>query len=117
MLDSYWAKPATEWENVITDRTELEQKIFHQSQLLLDYVEKEGGGNDENIYEDIDFFDSDFSYKNTKGVEFRMNRGEILDHIFNHGTHHRGQITAVLTRLDPSNSPEIDLLYFIREDA
>jgi uncharacterized damage-inducible protein DinB len=25
--------------------------------------------------------------------------GPVLDHVFNHGTHHRGQITAALTHL------------------
>lgn len=37
-----------------------------------------------------------------------------LDHFFNHQTHHRGQIHAILTGLQ-AQAPELDLLYFQRE--
>ena len=39
-----------------------------------------------------------------------------LDHVFNHGTHHRGQITAALTALGQP-SPELDLVYFLQQQA
>jgi uncharacterized damage-inducible protein DinB len=37
-----------------------------------------------------------------------------LDHFFNHQTHHRGQIHAILTGLG-APAPELDLIYFQRE--
>lgn len=37
-----------------------------------------------------------------------------LDHFFNHQTHHRGQIHAILTGLR-APAPELDLIYFQRE--
>ncbi len=37
-----------------------------------------------------------------------------LDHFFNHQTHHRGQIHAILTRLT-NIAPSLDLIYFQRE--
>ena len=37
-----------------------------------------------------------FSYKNTKGTVFNKNFGHILQHFFNHQTHHRGQVTTLL---------------------
>jgi uncharacterized damage-inducible protein DinB len=37
-----------------------------------------------------------------------------LDHFFNHQTHHRGQIHAILTGLGVK-APELDLIYFQRE--
>ncbi len=39
-----------------------------------------------------------------------------LAHVFNHGTHHRGQITAALTALGQP-SPELDLVYFLQQQA
>lgn len=36
-----------------------------------------------------------------------------LTHIFNHQTHHRGQVHAMLSQLG-MNPPELDLLFFIR---
>ncbi|WP_199748498.1 DinB family protein [Candidimonas sp. SYP-B2681] len=36
-----------------------------------------------------------------------------LIHVFNHASHHRGQISAALTGLG-YNSPEMDLIYFLR---
>lgn len=36
------------------------------------------------------------SYKNTKGSVFNKNFGHILQHFFNHQTHHRGQVSTLL---------------------
>ena len=40
--------------------------------------------------------DEPLVYKNTKGDGFVKNSGFILQHVFNHQTHHRGQVTALL---------------------
>ncbi|MBV6304255.1 DinB family protein [Candidimonas humi] len=37
-----------------------------------------------------------------------------VTHVFNHATHHRGQVTAALTRYGYA-CPEIDLIYFVRQ--
>jgi uncharacterized damage-inducible protein DinB len=37
-----------------------------------------------------------FSYKNTKGQAFTKNFGHVLQHFFNHQTHHRGQVSTLL---------------------
>lgn len=38
----------------------------------------------------------EFSYKDTKGSTFNKKLGHILQHFFNHQTHHRGQISTLL---------------------
>lgn len=43
-------------------------------------------------------------------------RAPLLAHMFNHQTHHRGQIHALLTAI-AGTAPELDLLYFRREEA
>ena len=37
-----------------------------------------------------------FPYKNTKGQSFKKNFGHVLQHFFNHQTHHRGQVSTLL---------------------
>lgn len=39
---------------------------------------------------------------------------DVLTHMMNHQTHHRGQISAVITRLGGA-APEMDYVYYKRE--
>lgn len=38
-------------------------------------------------------------YKNTKGNPFRKDFGSLIQHMFNHQTHHRGQVSTLLSQL------------------
>jgi uncharacterized damage-inducible protein DinB len=40
------------------------------------------------------------SYHNTRGLPFTKTLGLVLSHVFNHQTHHRGQITTLLSQTD-----------------
>lgn len=53
------------------------------------------------------------TYRNTKGMEFSNLLSELLAHLFNHQTHHRGQAHAVLTGLG-QEAPPLDLIVFYR---
>lgn len=57
--------------------------------------------------------EADFSYANMAGVDQRNPLWQALVHLFNHQTHHRGQVHAGMTRLglDP---PGLDLIAFQR---
>ncbi len=50
--------------------------------------------------------DSDLDYKNSKGVDFSMPLWHVVSHVFNHGTHHRGQVTTLLMQagVDPGTT-------------
>lgn len=37
-------------------------------------------------------------YRNTRGTEYRKRFGDLLLHLFNHQTHHRGQASTLLTQ-------------------
>jgi len=54
-------------------------------------------------------FDGDLTYTSSAGVKRTVPFAAALSHAFNHGTHHRGQITAAITMLG-HECPEIDLL-------
>lgn len=43
-----------------------------------------------------DILSSSFSYNDTEGKSYKRNMGYLLLHFFNHQTHHRGQISALL---------------------
>ena len=52
------------------------------------------------------------SYKTVSGMPQSQVLGDILMHLFNHQTHHRGQADACLSILTGSEPPSIDLLVF-----
>jgi uncharacterized damage-inducible protein DinB len=55
-------------------------------------------------------------YKDIKGNEWRTPRWQIVLHVVNHGTHHRGQVSGFLRALGKV-PPPLDLMAFYRELA
>ena len=48
-----------------------------------------------------------------RGTAASLPFAATLTHVFNHGTHHRGQVTAALTALGQP-CPELDLVYYLQ---
>jgi uncharacterized damage-inducible protein DinB len=65
--------------------------------------------------EEADFLLS-LRYRNMAGEEHEDPIGEILSHVFNHQTHHRGQAHDLLSQTEVA-PPSIDLIYFMRESS
>lgn len=61
-------------------------------------------------------FDGTLDYVTTKGQAVSLPFAPTLAHVFNHGTHHRGQVTAALTAMGRP-SPELDLVYLLQAEA
>lgn len=55
------------------------------------------------------------SYRNMAGRPFTTPLAQALAHIFNHQTHHRGQVHDLLSQTGVA-PPELDLIYYLRED-
>ncbi len=53
------------------------------------------------------------AYTTMRGAPAALPFALTLAHVFNHGTHHRGQITATLTALGQP-CPELDLVYYLQ---
>jgi uncharacterized damage-inducible protein DinB len=53
-------------------------------------------------------------YSTTSGAPFEQRRSEILAHLFNHQTHHRGQAHAILSICTGGAPPPLDLLLMQR---
>ncbi len=56
------------------------------------------------------------SYRNTEGKGYSQPLGEMLQHLVNHGSYHRGQITTMLRQLG-AKPISTDLIVFYRERA
>ena len=52
-------------------------------------------------------------YTTMRGTSASLPFAATLAHVFNHGTHHRGQITAALTALG-QRCPELDFVYYLQ---
>jgi uncharacterized damage-inducible protein DinB len=63
----------------------------------------------------VERFDGKLNYTATNGQAHSLPFAATLNHVFNHGTHHRGQITAALTMLGQA-CPELDLVYMLQEE-
>jgi uncharacterized damage-inducible protein DinB len=59
---------------------------------------------------------SPFQFQRANGENVTTPFAATLLHVFNHGTHHRGQISAALTALGQP-APEMDLMYLLREES
>ncbi|KAJ3408957.1 hypothetical protein HDV05_004671 [Chytridiales sp. JEL 0842] len=91
------------WEIEGETRESLQDKILQNSKELLEYVQS-------LTKEELE---SGFGYARGKDqrVEFRC-RAEVLLHVFNHSTHHRGQITSACFQLG-LKPPSLDLFYML----
>ena len=56
------------------------------------------------------------TYQRASGAQMCLPYAATLLHVFNHGTHHRGQVTAAMTHLG-YKCPELDLVYMLVEQA
>ncbi len=64
----------------------------------------------------VERFEGQLDYTTTNGVAVSPPFAATLAHVFNHGTHHRGQITAALTILGYP-CPVLDLVYMLQEES
>ena len=60
-------------------------------------------------------FEEDLDYRMLNGAPQRQPRREILAHLFNHQTHHRGQAHVILTILGVTEPDPLDLLIMQRD--
>lgn len=60
------------------------------------------------------FFEGEIGFAGSDGKPRQMWVREVLVHLFTHYGHHRGQVSAVITRLG-APCPEMDFIYYRRE--
>jgi uncharacterized damage-inducible protein DinB len=89
------------------DLASLEPARKEEDKRIIQYVD---GLSDGDIGRDLD-------YSTTSGVAQRNPLRELLAHLFNHQTHHRGQAHAILTVLGIAEPKPLDMLVMFREKS
>ena len=57
----------------------------------------------------------EFIYRNSKKDQFKQPVYEMLLHLFNHQTYHRGQLVTMLRQVGVTTIPNTDLISFLRK--
>ncbi|OUR75357.1 hypothetical protein A9Q83_18215 [Alphaproteobacteria bacterium 46_93_T64] len=102
-LEREGAKPATLDTILFTNFAELFESRKQIDQRLIQFVDRQTEDSLQNILD----------YKTTAGELCHEKVAEILSHLFNHQTHHRGQCHQMLSQLGKT-PPSIDMIYYIR---
>lgn len=90
-------------ENTLTPE-ELIQKLLHFSSQWKDWIEKSTTAAIEH----------EFVYRNSKKEQFKQPVFQMLLHLFNHQTYHRGQIVTLLKQLGVQKIPATDFIEWSR---
>lgn len=64
--------------------------------------------------QDEAYFTSICDYKTTKGDLFTDTYGEIVMHVMNHSTYHRGQVVTMLRGLGATEMQPMDYIWYLR---
>ncbi len=107
------------WRGRSPDATEIAQRFRSENFPELEsvrgfsaVVEREmldfaGGLSEEDLLRTI-------TYRNTRGTPFEDVQWQMLQHLVNHGTYHRGQVVTLLRQLGTVPQPS-DLIAFYRQ--
>ena len=93
--------PSTEFTG---GKEEVLKGLVQSAQDLADFVAQQ----------DQAFLDSTLNYKNMKNIEYNNGVEEILFHIVNHGTFHRGQLITMMRQLGFTSFENLDLSTYFR---
>jgi uncharacterized damage-inducible protein DinB len=93
-------------EEVEPDRTRLHERLLEGASRWQPQIESWGAARIHRAH----------AYTSTKGIPISLPFAAALAHVFNHGTHHRGQISAVLTAMGHA-CPEIDLVWMLQVES
>jgi uncharacterized damage-inducible protein DinB len=74
--------------------------------IIIKYEEYLAGLNEEKLLTNV-------IYKNLKGIEFSTPVWEILMHVANHATYHRGQVASLIRRIK-GKPPVTDMIEYFR---
>jgi len=93
-------------EELETDRHRLRDRMIAGAQRWLPLVESLDEAR----------LDGRLDYVSTRGIAQSLPFAPTLAHVFNHGTHHRGQITAAITSMGHA-CPELDMVWMLQAES
>ena len=80
------------------------ERFLKNSKTLADFVSSK----------EEHYFSQTLSYKNSQGKEFTNTISDIIHHVMNHGTFHRGQIITMLRSIGVTELSSTDFITFCR---
>jgi uncharacterized damage-inducible protein DinB len=83
---------------------ELSKKLLQQSGLWQEWVRNASEPAIQHV----------FAYQNSKKEQFKQPVYQVLLHLFNHGTYHRGQMVTLLRQLGITDIPQTDFIIWSR---
>ncbi|MCE2996603.1 MAG: DinB family protein [Cyclobacteriaceae bacterium] len=92
-------------QNFKGGKKELLEGIVQSAKNLAEFVESKGVG----------YLSTSVTYKNLKGDSFENQVEDMLFHVVNHGTYHRGQVTTLLHQLGVTKIQSMDIIFYLRE--
>ncbi|MDP9324936.1 MAG: DinB family protein [Candidatus Dormibacteraeota bacterium] len=107
-----WAQQM--WLGRLQGRPNIERLALKPSELWDEFVRGDTALTDFAAYLGDHDFERMIDYHDTKGVPHRRTIGQLMTHVVNHGTYHRGEAGLMLTRLRRSPG-DLDYVYFIPE--
>ena len=79
--------------------------LLQQDQLWLEWANSSGKED----------FKMPLAYANLRGEHFEQPIFQVVLHVFNHGTYHRGQLVTMLRQLNVDNIPPTDFIVWTRK--
>lgn len=84
---------------------EMAQQYLQQNQRWIEWVDSASTAALEHV----------FAYQNSRKEQFKQPVWQVLLHVFNHGTYHRGQLVNMLRQLGAVKVPGTDFVLFCRQ--
>ena len=88
------------------DMKELTSHLLHQNRQWNEWVNNVNEHQLEHV----------FQYQNSKRELFKQPIYQMLVHVFNHGTYHRGQLVNMLRQLGEEKVPQTDFIQWSRKN-
>lgn len=79
--------------------------LLHQNQQWQEWI----GTTQEHALQHV------FSYQNSKKEQFKQPVFQMLIHVFNHGSYHRGQLVSLLRQVGVNKIPPTDFIVWSRK--
>jgi uncharacterized damage-inducible protein DinB len=100
-LVEHTVRPSEQYDG---DFAGLMRQLLRQSRLWQEWVEQATEASLEH----------EFIYRDNKKVQHKQPVAEVLLHVFNHQTYHRGQLVTMLRQLGVRTIPATDFIAFLR---
>jgi len=92
-------------ENFKGDTKDVVQGLSQQNRMWEEWINTSSEMSLEHV----------FKYHNTKREPFKQPTYQMLLHVFNHGTYHRGQLVTMLRQLGHTKIPATDFIVWTRK--